>query len=242
MNELTLEWLEAGRNHTYKIYEQQPSKNPGTVRIGRDPSQCDIVLSNPTVSGLHIEVLFHTQRRSFYLRNLRIGNPPMVDGQRLQVEEIELQLLNTIHLGEMQLKVVAISIDVAPTLVSPHRVYPTFEEQHQSNQRENQQVSLPTAGFKSHPQNHANSRINAKTASTNVLKIIVSGAVTYGVVKVLGPLLPLALTILFWRAPVFFSDLQRQQIALKVSGVFFAIELVLIELVLSFFFGWGWAS
>lgn len=52
MNELTLEWLEAGRNHTQKIYEQQPSKNPGTVRIGRDSAQCDIVLSHPTVSGL----------------------------------------------------------------------------------------------------------------------------------------------------------------------------------------------
>ena len=58
MNSLTLQWHDAGEEKTQIVYEQQPSKNPGTVRIGRDPKRCDIVLSHPTVSGLHVEIFF----------------------------------------------------------------------------------------------------------------------------------------------------------------------------------------
>ncbi len=59
------------------------------------------------------------------------------------------------------------------------------------------------------------------------LRIIVTGAFAYGLVKVLGPLLPLLLTIWFWRGNVFSSDLQRKEIALRISGGIFAVELVL---------------
>ncbi len=238
MNELTLEWQEAGHKHTQKIYEQQPSKNLGTVRIGRDPAQSDIVLSHPTVSGLHVEIFFHPQQRRFYLQNLRMGNSPIVDGQRLQQEEVELQPNSTIYLGEMQLKVVAISIDIASPLLSPHPVYPTSEGQPQSDQRGNQLGSPPTPDFRSHTPTHPTRRVDfLKTASRIALRIIVPGVVAYVLVKVLGPLLPLVLTIWFWRGNVFPSDLQRQQIALKISGGIFVIELVL-----SFFFGWGWGG
>lgn len=238
MNELTLEWQEADRNHTYKIYEQQRGKNPGTVRIGRNPAQCDIVLSHPTVSGLHVEIFFHPQQRCFYLRNLRIGNSPIIDGQRVQQEEVELRPLSTIYLGEMQLKVVAISIDIAPPLLSSHPVNPTSEGQHQLDQRANQLVSLPSPDFRSHTPNHPTRRADfLKTASRIALRKIVPGVVAYILVKVLGPLLPLALTIWFWRGNVFPYNLQRQQIALRISGGIFAIELVL-----SFFFGWGWGG
>lgn len=58
MNALTLQWQDAGQDKTQQIYEQQPSKNYGTILIGRDPLRCDIVLSNPTVSGLHVEIYF----------------------------------------------------------------------------------------------------------------------------------------------------------------------------------------
>ena len=132
MNELILEWQEVGRKQTQKIYEQQPSKNPGTVRIGRDPVRCDIVLTHPTVSGLHVEIFFHPQQRRFYLRNLRVGNSPIVDGQRLQQGEIALRANSTIYLGEMVLKVVAISAGIPPTVVVQHHVHPPTG-QHQSN-------------------------------------------------------------------------------------------------------------
>ncbi|MBD2436689.1 FHA domain-containing protein [Nostoc sp. FACHB-110] len=120
MNALTLQWQDVGQIRTHNIYEQQPSKNPGTVRIGRDPQRCDIVLTDPTVSGLHVEVFFHHQQHSFYIRNLRSQNPPLIDGQQLVQGEKPLHQGSIIHLGQMQLKVSAITIDSIPaTIITP---------------------------------------------------------------------------------------------------------------------------
>ncbi len=52
-----------------------------------------------------------------------MGNPPIVDGQQLQQEEVELRPNSIIYLGEMQLQVVAISIDIAAPPLSPYPVY-----------------------------------------------------------------------------------------------------------------------
>ncbi|MFN6558874.1 MAG: FHA domain-containing protein [Nostoc sp. ChiSLP01] len=117
MNALTLQWHDAGRDNTQNIYEQQPSKNPGTVRIGRDPLRCDIVLSNPTVSGLHIEIFFHPQQQRFYVRNLRSQNPPLVDGRQLVQGEMPLAEGTSISLGQIQLKVTSVSTDNIPATI-----------------------------------------------------------------------------------------------------------------------------
>ncbi|MCX7596122.1 MAG: FHA domain-containing protein [Fischerella sp.] len=127
MNALTLQWYDAGQAKTQKIYEQQPSKNPGTVRIGRDPLRCDIVLSHPTVSGLHVEIFFHTQQQRFLIRNLREQNPPIVDGQKLSQNEIPLSEGSIIYLGQQQLQVIAVSVPAAssvpPTILIPPQPY-----------------------------------------------------------------------------------------------------------------------
>jgi FHA domain len=234
MNELTLEWLEAGRKHTQKIYEQQKSKNPGTVRIGRDIAQCDIVLSHPTVSGLHVEIFFQEKLHCFYIRNLRMSNSPIVDGQHLYDEEVQLLPNSNIYLGEMHLKVVDVSVGIAPTIAAQHGVLPNFEEQRQLHQRINQPDLSPTPENKVQVLTHPTNKFSFfKTG----FAIIVSGVFIYGLVKLLGPLLPLALTIWFWRGNVFSFDPQKKNIVLKISGVFFALELVL-----SFLFGWGWVD
>jgi hypothetical protein len=120
MNALTLQWQDSGQNKTQQIYEQQPSKNPGTVRIGRDPLRCDIVLTNPTVSGLHVEIFFNPQRQSFYIRNLRSQNPPLVDGQQLIQGETPLNQGSIIHLGQAKLQVTAVTINTIPaTIIAP---------------------------------------------------------------------------------------------------------------------------
>lgn len=123
MHALTLRWAEKGQQKTETIQDQQPSKNPGTVRIGRDPSRCDIVLSDLTVSGLHVEIYFNSQSQSFYLRSLRPSNPPVVDGHSLFQGEVPLGQGSVIYLGQMQLSVVAVSVGVggiAPTqVISP---------------------------------------------------------------------------------------------------------------------------
>lgn len=120
MNALTLQWHDAGQDKTQNIYENQPSKNPYTVRIGRDPLRCDILLSNPTVSGLHVEIFFHNQQKCFYIRNLRSPNPPLVDGQQLIQGEMPLHEGSTIYLGQAKLQVTHINIfNIPATILTP---------------------------------------------------------------------------------------------------------------------------
>jgi hypothetical protein len=124
MHELILEWREAAQNRTVTIRDQQPSKNRGTVRLGRDPARCDVVLSDPTVSGLHVEIFFHVQQHSFALRNLRITNPPLVDGHPIAQGDVLLNIGSTIYLGQQGLKVSAVSLaaisgGIVPTVLLP---------------------------------------------------------------------------------------------------------------------------
>jgi predicted component of type VI protein secretion system len=123
-NQLTLKWkTEAGVEQIQTIQNGQPSKNPGTVRIGRDPAQCDIVLSHPTVSGLHVEIFFDRELQEFRVRNLRQSNLPMVDGKILAQTEAKLSSGSRINLGQVELEVIAMSVAVVsgpPTvLLSP---------------------------------------------------------------------------------------------------------------------------
>jgi ssDNA-binding Zn-finger/Zn-ribbon topoisomerase 1 len=125
MPELTLEWQEAGRLRKETIRHQQPSKYPGTIRLGRDPARSDLVLSDLTVSGLHVEIFFNPSTQLFCLRNLRATNPPLVNGRQIFQGEVPLTQGSTIFLGQVALNVTAVSLalsapSIAPTiLVSP---------------------------------------------------------------------------------------------------------------------------
>jgi eukaryotic-like serine/threonine-protein kinase len=114
IQELTLEWVEAGIIKTRTIRSNQDGKNPGTIRIGRDPQACDLVLPEPTVSGLHVEIFFNTEQQRFYLRCLRQSNPPLVDGH-LTTKEVELAPGSSLRLGDLDLRVAAISVKQYPT-------------------------------------------------------------------------------------------------------------------------------
>ena len=116
MNQLTLNWIENGQERTKVLNDQLLSKNPGTIRIGRDPAQCDIVLQDSTlsVSKLHVEIFFNHQQQGFYLRNLRSTNPPQVDGKSLVQGEMLLRQGSLITLGKMTLKVIEISLTAPP--------------------------------------------------------------------------------------------------------------------------------
>jgi len=117
MNALTLQWHDADQDKTQNIYEQQPSQNPGTVRIGRNPLRCDIILSHLTVSGLHIEIFFHHQQQRFYIRNLRSQNPPVVDGRQLVQGEMPLTQGSSISLGQIKLNVTCIATGSIPATI-----------------------------------------------------------------------------------------------------------------------------
>ncbi|MBD2770601.1 FHA domain-containing protein [Iningainema tapete] len=123
MNALILHWHDAGKDKTQQIDEQINSKNHGTVRIGRDPLRCDIVLSHPTVSGLHVEIFFYPQQQSFFIRNLREQNPPLVDGRQLVHGEMPLSDGTKIFLGQQELKVTLTS-NIPPTIIVTPQVPP----------------------------------------------------------------------------------------------------------------------
>jgi pSer/pThr/pTyr-binding forkhead associated (FHA) protein len=78
MNQLTLDWLEAGQPKQQILSDQQITKIPGTTRIGRDATQSDIVIADMTVAPCHVEIFFNPQQQCFYLRNLRKTNPPVI--------------------------------------------------------------------------------------------------------------------------------------------------------------------
>ncbi len=105
LHELSLEWVENSEIKTYKITNNQLTKTPGKIRIGRDPQDCDIVLSELTVSALHVEIFFNSEKEKFYLRNLRQKNPPVLDGQLLLAGEMPLSVSSILRLGQQNIKV-----------------------------------------------------------------------------------------------------------------------------------------
>jgi len=110
MPELTLNWQENNQKITQKIFHQQYSKHPGTVRLGRDPAQCDLVFKDLTVSGLHVEIFFDSAKHAFVLRNLRESNPPLVDGRAITYEEPALHQGSIIYLGQVKLQVSDVNV------------------------------------------------------------------------------------------------------------------------------------
>jgi hypothetical protein len=104
MRELTLEWTDNNQRHTYIVGSQK-------VKIGRDPSRCDLVIQHPTVSGLQAEIFFRAEQGQFCIRDLRgEPNPPLVDGARITASEAVLQPNSIIYLGQVAIKVTAIAI------------------------------------------------------------------------------------------------------------------------------------
>ncbi len=155
MNALTLQWHDVGQEKTQQISDRQASKNPGTFRIGRDPLQCDLVLTDGTVSRLHIEIFFHQQQQNFYIRNLKPGNPPLVDGQQLFNGEMALKQGSIIRLGqETEIKVADIATNaIAATIVAP----PTPPVHHH-------QQFIPTPPVKQQPAPQGNHHHHSHTS------------------------------------------------------------------------------
>lgn len=112
MNELTLQWQEGAQLKTQAIGDQHPSREPGLVRLGRDPARCDIVFQERSVSGLHVEIGW--RQHQFYIRNLRSSNPPYIDHTPLPEGERPLHQGSRIHLGRLALTVLSIQFASAP--------------------------------------------------------------------------------------------------------------------------------
>ncbi|NET89803.1 MAG: protein kinase [Kamptonema sp. SIO1D9] len=114
VNELILEWEEAGQPRSWTIREGQTGKNPGTFRIGRDPARCDLVLSDPMVSGLHAEIFFDSQQQRFWLRSLTQNSVTVVNGQPLSNVEVPLRHGSRLKLGQTDLQATVINPGHSP--------------------------------------------------------------------------------------------------------------------------------
>ena len=136
MKEIILSWNNKSSFESKTIRPDQPSKKPGKVRIGRDPSECDIVLPSAsqedlTVSKLHVEIYFDGRSDRFYLRNLKgEKNPPKVYGHTIHEEPAALNKDGIIYLGKRELKVTIKEIRELPKpLICPRcKTGYTYEE------------------------------------------------------------------------------------------------------------------
>jgi hypothetical protein len=73
-----------------------------------------------------VVIYFDPQKHSFWMRNMRESNPPIVDGQRLLSGEVEVKTNSAIALGQQILQITNIEIDLpsqAPISSNPDHVY-----------------------------------------------------------------------------------------------------------------------
>ena len=105
MNKITLSWQESDKEYSRIIYLNDPNnKKPGVIRIGRDPSMCDILLQCPRVSRLHAEIHQEPEKDSFKIQNLRESNPIIVNGKKLTNGFLDLPDRSIFILGDVKIE------------------------------------------------------------------------------------------------------------------------------------------
>jgi FHA domain len=119
MSKLTLEWQEENIIKNFIFQVRDGDDRPNSVKIGRDPAYCDLVLTHPTVSALHIEIRYDDRTSQFYLSNLRETNPPLVDGQKIVRGETPLKLDSQIYLGKVLITVKSMKFNSPARVIIP---------------------------------------------------------------------------------------------------------------------------
>ena len=123
MVELSLEWIESGSLRTQRIGLNPITQQVEITRIGRDPSRCDIVLADGSVSGLHVEIGYDPKTPEFYIQNLRESNPPIINGQPLVRGQMKLVHENIIQLGNLQIRAnVTGVVSPSPPVIPPTEI------------------------------------------------------------------------------------------------------------------------
>ena len=120
---ITFAWTAAGQKFTRTLNAVDSTIEPGFIRIGRDPNQCDLVLPSlterdRTVSRCHVEIAFDTNEFGFYLSNLKPHNPVHVGGQ-VVTQPVILTPGCIVQLGEVVLMVEDITAVPQTVLVKP---------------------------------------------------------------------------------------------------------------------------
>jgi FHA domain len=120
---LTLTWSEHGRQQIQTIPSEKKNGYPNRVKIGRNPSRCDLVLVDKTVSGLNAEIYFDDSSENFYIRNLRPVNSPFINDRKVETSA-RLESGAILYLGRVAIAIAIESdyYDLDPTiLVNRHQ-------------------------------------------------------------------------------------------------------------------------
>ncbi len=111
MNQLILEWVEAGNLITRVITPNDPAhKQTGKILMGRDPAKCDIVFLDKGVSRLHAEIVFDAQKCLFQISNLKPENPIYFNNRAISHQPVTLRQGSRLQLGDIELKVQQVSV------------------------------------------------------------------------------------------------------------------------------------
>lgn len=86
----------------HRVYPRR--EDAETVRIGRDKDECDVVISDGSVSNLHAEISLDydeaSDTKSFLLSDLGSANGTFLNGDRLEANTpLELSDMDSIRLG-----------------------------------------------------------------------------------------------------------------------------------------------
>jgi predicted component of type VI protein secretion system len=101
--ELHLLWLEGGIQRSQRVSSDRQLQRP--VKLGRDPLRSEVVINNPTVSGLHVAIYFDSTAEQFLISNLRETNPPLLNGKKLREQPMPLSHDCRLQLGEVMVTV-----------------------------------------------------------------------------------------------------------------------------------------
>ncbi len=101
--ELYLLWLEGGIQRSQRVSSDRQLQRP--VKVGRDPLRSEVVINNPTVSGLHVAIYFDSTAEQFLISNLRETNPPLLNGKKLREQPMPLSHNCRLQLGEVMVTV-----------------------------------------------------------------------------------------------------------------------------------------
>jgi pSer/pThr/pTyr-binding forkhead associated (FHA) protein len=118
-NTLFLYWQDGESQQVKQLVAKDRRGNPSRLKIGRNPKLCDLVFTDLSVSGEHVEVYYDLDRTHFYLRTLRATNPPTIDGNSI-ADVICLQPGMLICLGrqEIAVDVCIAEIEIEPTVLN----------------------------------------------------------------------------------------------------------------------------
>jgi hypothetical protein len=150
MNQLILEWNEFGQLKRQAVFEQQPSKVPGRVRIGQDARHSDIVIMEDGIAPCHVEIFFNPQQQCFCIRNLAAYLPLVINGMALPNSEVTLHEGATVQLGGITIVVQNVILATQHTVYQHQQPYPA-QQPAQNYDAHDYQMGMANAYGIQHP-------------------------------------------------------------------------------------------